>query len=438
MAADARTRRRAQPVERSRRSHARPDYVLVLVVAGLIVIGLMMVYSATFDWSYQTYQSSFHIASRQFLWVGVGVIALAVTAAMPYERWRQLAVPVMGGALLLLILVLIVGEDRFGARRSFLNGSVQPGELAKLAMVIYVAAWLASKGDQIRDLTYGLVPFAVLIGGVAGLIVMQPDVSTATLVVLTSLAMFFFAGADILQLAVGGAVGGVTFFLLINQLPHARQRIDDYLLVWQDPRLVGHHIQQVLMALGSGGLFGVGLGQGQQKLGYLPAPHTDSIFAVLGEELGFVGCLVVIGLFALLAYRGFKIALDAPDAFAALLACGVTCWLTIQALVNIAVMTGLVPFTGVALPFISSGGSTMVVSLAGVGVLLSVSRGKQAGKGGVGFGTRSRTSRAGSDTRRKTGSNTRQRSRGRADLDRRWGNRGTRLSRSGRRAGSGR
>ena len=283
MAAGARARERARPVERSRRAHAGPDYVLALVVAGLVIVGLMMVYSATFDWSYQVYQNSFHIASRQFLWVGLGVVALVTVAAVPYERWQQLAVPVMGGALLLLILVLFVGEDRFGARRTFLSGSVQPGELAKLAMVIYVAAWLASRGEQIRDLTYGLIPFAVLIGGVAGLIVIQPDVSTATLVALTSLAMFFVAGADILQLAVGGAAGGVTFYLLINQLPHARQRIDEYLLVWHDPKLVGYHIQQVLMALGSGGLFGVGLGQGQQKLGYLPAPHTDSIFAVLGE-----------------------------------------------------------------------------------------------------------------------------------------------------------
>jgi cell division protein FtsW len=172
------------------------------------------------------------------------------------------------------------------------------------------------------------------------------------------------------------------------------------------------------MALGSGGLFGVGLGQGQQKLGYLPAPHTDSIFAVLGEELGLVGCLTVIALFVLLAYRGFKIALDAPDAFAALLACGITCWLSVQALINVAVMTGLVPFTGVALPFISAGGSAMVVSLTGVGMLLSVSRGKRVG------------------TTRRAGSRTRRGSRQRASLDRRWGNRGTRLSRSGRRTGT--
>lgn len=418
MAVGVRSQRRARPMERSKRAHASPDYVLALAVAGLVIIGLMAVYSATFDWSYQEYQNSFRIASRQFLWVGLGIVALVAAAAVPYDRWQRAAVPVMGGALLLLILVLFLGEERFGARRSFFNGSIQPGEMAKLAMIIYVATWLSSKGDQIRDVTYGLIPFAVLIGIVAGLIVMQPDVSMAILIVLTALAMFFFAGADIFQLAAGGATSVVTFLVLINQLPHAKRRLDEWLQIWHDPTRVGHHIQQALIALGSGGLFGVGLGQGQQKMGYLPTPHTDSIFAVLGEELGFVGCLVVIGLFTLLAYRGFKIALGAPNAFAALLACGITCWLTFQALINIAVMTGLVPFTGIALPFISSGGSAMVFSLAGIGLLLSISRGKRAGR----------------QNKKRTGKGNFQR----ATLDRRWGNRGTRLSRSGRRTGASR
>lgn len=408
---------KSQMGEQSARRHAGPDYVLALAVAGLVIVGLMMVYSATFDWSYQVYQDSFHIASRQFLWVGLGAIVLLVVAVVPYDYWEQWAVPIMGVTLLLLVLVLFVGDDRFGARRSFFGGSIQPGELAKLVVVIYVAAWLASKGEQIRDVTYGLIPFAVLIGVVAGLIVMQPDVSTATLIVLTALAMFFFAGADILQLVIGGSISGLTFTLLINQLPHARQRVEDYLLTWRDPTRVGHHVRQALIALGSGGLFGVGLGQGQQKLGYLPAPHTDSIFAVLGEESGFVGCLIVMGLFLLLAQRGFKIAMEASDAFAALVACGITCWLSFQALINIAVMTGLLPFTGVALPFISSGGSAMVVSLAGVGLLLSISRGRPVGR------------------RRKWGGNENRHS---ASLDRRWGNRGTRVSRSGRRTGVGR
>jgi cell division protein FtsW len=404
--------KRKKSSEKSGWSLGDLDYGLILPVAGLLVVGLMMVYSATFDWSYQVYGDSFHIASRQFLWVGLGVIVMAAVAAAPYDRWEEWAVPVMGVALLLLILVLIFGEERFGAKRSFLNGSIQPSELAKLAMVIYVAAWLSSKGEQIRDVTYGLAPFAVLIGLLSGLIVMQPDVSTAILIVLTALAIFFFAGADIFQLIISGVVGGFTFYLLINQLPHAQQRLSDYLLTWEDPMSVGHHTQHALIALGSGGMFGVGLGQGQQKLGYLPAPHTDSIFAVLGEELGLFGCLLVIGLFVLFAFRGFKIAMEAPNAFAALMACGVTIWLSFQALVNIGVMTGLAPFTGVALPFVSAGGSAMVVSLAGVGLLLSVSRGKSLGK-----------------RRKKRGTGRR------ADLDRRWGNRGTRVPGARRRSG---
>jgi cell division protein FtsW len=380
MTTEARAQRRRQPAGQLRSRRLRFDYVLLLAVAALVIIGMMMVYSATFDWSYQEHQNSFLIASRQFLWVGLGLIGMVVAAVMPYYWWQRAAVPIMAVTLLLLVLVLIVGEEVFGARRSFFEGSIQPGELAKLTMVVYIAAWLTSKGDQIRDVTYGLIPFAVLIGAVAGLIVAQPDVSTSVLIVLSALAMFFFAGADIFQLAVGGGISIITFLLLVSQFPHARRRLTEWLAVWGDPTRVGYHIQQALIALGSGGPLGLGLGQGKQKLGFLPAPHTDSIFAVLGEELGFVGCMAVIGLFVLVARRGFKIAREAPDAFAALVACGITCSLVFQAMVNIAVVTGLAPFTGVALPFISSGGSSMVASLTGVGLLLSISRGKRIGK----------------------------------------------------------
>ena len=397
-----------------KRTKGKPDYGLILAVAGLVIVGLMMVYSATFDWSYQEYGSSFHLAFRQAQWTALGVAALVVMTLIPYERWRELAVPIMGGTLVSLILVLLIGDERFGAQRSFWRGSIHPGELAKLTMVIYIAAWLSSKGEQIRDLSYGLIPFAVLIGVVTGLIVAQPDLGTAVLIALTSLAVFFFAGADILQLAGGGVVAIATFLVLVNKLPHASRRITEWVQVWKDPEHAGHHMQQTLIALGSGGLFGMGLGQGQQKLGYLPTRHTDAIFAVLGEEAGLLGCLFVIGLFAVFAYRGFKITMEAQDPFAALLACGVTCWITFQAMINVGVVTGLLPFTGMALPFISCGGSGMVTSLAGVGLLLSVSRGRSPSK------------------------QMEQPQKGRkyASLDRGWGNRGTRVSGSGRRAGA--
>jgi cell division protein FtsW len=247
---------------------------------------------------------------------------------------------------------------------------------------------------------------------VTGLIVAQPDLGTSALIALTSLSVFFFAGADVLQLAAGGAVSAITFVFLISKFPHAMERIQGWVEVWRSPELASYHMQQTLIALGSGGPLGAGLGQGQRKLGYLPTPHTDTIFAVVGEETGLVGCLFVIGLFVLFAYRGFKIAMEAQDSFAALLACGVTCWITFEALINVGVVTGLLPFTGMVLPFISSGGSAMVTSLAGVGLLLSVSRGKSPSK--------------------------REGSRQYASLDRRWGNRGTRVSGPRRRAGASR
>ena len=408
---------------RRQKDRSRPDYVLALAVAGLVLIGLIMVYSATFDWCYQAFDSSFHMVKRQLLWIGIGTVGLVLAAALPYDLWRRAAVPLMAGMLLLLVLVLFVGDDLFGARRSFLNGSIQPGEMAKLAVVIYVAAWLASKGDQVRNVAYGLLPFALLVGVVVGLIVLQPDLSMAILIGLTASSMLFFSGADLFQLAAGGAASAVTIAVLIDQMPHAKQRIIEYREVlqrlWSDPTLLDseirqslvslNHIHQSLISLGSGGFLGTGIGRGLHKLGYLPAPHTDSIFSVIGEEAGFVGCILVLGLFALITYRGVKITLAAPDAFSAILACGITCWLTWQALINAAVMTGLFPFTGIALPFVSFGGSAMGVSLTGVGLLLGVSRGKQIEK-------RVRKGRVRS-----------------ANLDRRWGNRGARLSRSRRR-----
>jgi cell division protein FtsW len=276
--------------------------------------------------------------------------------------------------LFLLILLLIVGKERLGSVRFFVGGSVQPSELCKLIIIIYVADWLSSKGERLRVVTYGLVPFAILIGVVAGLIVMQPDFSTAILIVVTAIAMFFIAGADVLQLAIGFIFGGATFAFLIRRSPHALARILSYLgsLFGGD---IGYHVQQNLSALKAGGVSGVGLGNGAFKLGFLPLAHNDSIFAVLGEELGLIGCLLVVGLFAALAYRGFQIALEATDDFGTVLAAGLTCWLIFQALINFAVTTNTLPFTGIPLPFISYGGSSLAVSMTGVGLLLGISRG---------------------------------------------------------------
>jgi cell division protein FtsW len=356
-------------------SNYKVDYLLIVIIAALLIVGLMMVYSATFALGYQLYGQPTYFFIRQALWMGIGLIAMIITAMVEYHTWRKWSIPIMAGALLLLGLVLVIGSDRFGGQRWLLNGSIQPGELAKLAVIIYIADWLSSKGARIRQVTYGLIPFAILLGFVTGLIVLQPDFSTAVLIAITAVAMFFIAGGDLWQMIASGILGGATFVLLITRSEYRLARITSFLNPMGDQLGSNYQVRQILIALGSGGITGLGLGASRQKFGYIPASHTDGIFAILGEELGLIGCLVVIALFALLAYRGFRVAIAAPDAFGTVLAAGVTCSLIFQALINIAVVTATAPFTGIPLPFISFGGSSLVISMTGVGLLLAVSRG---------------------------------------------------------------
>jgi cell division protein FtsW len=373
-----------------------PDYPLLAVVAALLLLGLLMVFSTTFDWGNQQMSDPFHHVKRQALWVAVGIGVAAVLAAIDYDWLRRWAVPIMGLTLLMLLVLLAIGEERLGARRSFFGGSVQPGELAKLTTIIYIAAWVSSKGKQIRDVNYGTIPFAVLVGLVAGLVMLQPDLSTAAVILLTSVAVFFLAGADLLQMIVGGIAGGVAFACLVMLYPYAQERLVEFYAMVKDPASMSHHARESLIALGSGGPTGVGLGMSHQKFGYLPVPHTDAVFAIVGEELGLLGCLLVIALFALLAWRGFRIALHSRDVFGTVLACGLTILLISQALINAGVVTGLLPFTGMVLPFVSLGGSSLLVSMAAVGILTSISRGgnPRARRGSAGLDRGGRNGRA--------------------------------------------
>jgi cell division protein FtsW len=362
-------------VRNGMRNTPKYDYLLIIAVAALLIAGLMMVYSATFALGYQLYGQPTYFFIRQLLWMGLGLLAMIIIARIEYHVWRRWSIPLMAGALLLLGLVLAVGSDRFGGQRWLLNGSIQPGEIAKLAVIVYIADWLSSKGERIRQVTYGLVPFAILLGFVTGLIMLQPDFSTAALIATTAIAMFFIAGGDIWQMIASGILGGTTFAVLITRSEYRLARVMSFLDPTGDHLGGNYQVRQILIALGSGGITGLGLGDSRQKFGYIPASHTDGIFAILGEELGLIGCLVVIGLFAFLAYRGFRVALASPDAFGTVLAAGLTCSLIFQALINIAVVTALVPVTGVPLPFISFGGSSLVVSMMAIGLLLAISRG---------------------------------------------------------------
>ncbi len=350
------------------------DTMLLVIVGALVAFGLMMVYSATFDWSYRQYGSPTTIFIRQLEWLALGLAFMFIAARVDYRWWKKLALPLMILTLGALLWVLVFGSQVFGAQRSFFRGSVQPSELAKFVTIIYLAAWLDSKGDRIRETGYGIIPFAMIVGIVAGLILLQPDLSATATVLIVATLMFFVSGADILQMGLVGLFGGATIWLVLQVSATGRKRLADYLIGLQDLTQASWHIKQAAIAFVNGGFFGRGLGESHQKFGFLPTPHTDSIFAIVGEELGLLGCLFVIALFVALIWRGFKIAAQARDPLGAILAAGIVAWVALEALINVAVMVGALPFAGNALPLISYGGSNLVVTLTAIGVLLSISR----------------------------------------------------------------
>jgi cell division protein FtsW len=364
-------------MNRTKTTQPEFDYVLLVLVAALLGFGLVMLFSASYSVAYAWRDNPLYYFSRQLLWSTLGLIALSIMVNINYRAWDRLAIPILGVTLLGLAVLLVIGQPVFGSIRYFIKGSVQPSEVAKLAIIIYIAAWLASKGKDLRKVSYGLIPFAVLLGLLVGLIIIQPDISTSLLITLTALAMFFIAGADLLQIGILTVMGGLTFGLIMSRSTHAQERISAFVASFADPvNSPNFHIRAIIQALVEGGFFGAGLSESMHKHapGGIPFIHTDSIFAVVGEELGLIGSLAVVALFFFFAVRGIRIALRATDPFGTLLAFGITIWLVLQAFINIAVITATFPFTGLPLPFFSYGGSSMVVNLAAVGILLNISR----------------------------------------------------------------
>lgn len=357
------------------------DLLLLAAVLSLLVIGIDMVYSASFVLAHNSpvYNSDTYFLVRQLMWAALGGVLMVLTARADYHIWQRVSVPLLAVSLLALAIVLIpgLGHSEYGAQRWLKLGPlppVQPSELAKVAVVLYFADWLSRKGEQVRDLTYGSLPFAIVLAVVLALVMMQPDLGTSFVIATSAVAVFFIAGAHLGHFAGGLLLGGAALTLLIKESGYRWSRFIAFLDPQSDPLGVGWHTIQTQIALGSGGLIGLGLGASRQKFYWVPGAHTDAIFAIIGEEMGFLGCLVVIALFAFLAQRGFSIARRAPDQFGALLAVGMTSSLVFQAAVNVGVVTAVLPFTGITLPFISSGGSSLVVSMIAVGCLLSVSR----------------------------------------------------------------
>ncbi|MGE6258658.1 stage V sporulation protein E [Heyndrickxia sporothermodurans] len=361
------------PVKKS-----NPDLLLIIVTLTLLTVGLIMVYSASAIWANYKFHDSFFFAKRQLLFAGVGVIAMFFIMNVDYWTWRSWAKILLIICFVLLVLVLIpgIGMERNGSRSWIGVGafSIQPSEFIKLAMIAFLAKFLSEQQKYITTLKKGLVPSLSLVFLAFGMIMLQPDLGTGTVMLGTCVIMIFISGARIFHFVVLGLLGVAGFVALILSAPYRMARITSFLDPWQDPQGTGFQIIQSLFAIGPGGLFGLGLGESRQKFFYLPEPQTDFIFAILSEELGFIGGTFVLLLFSLLLWRGIRIALGAPDLYGSFLAVGIISMIAIQVMINIGVVTGLMPVTGITLPFLSYGGSSLTLMLMAVGVLLNISR----------------------------------------------------------------
>jgi len=366
-----------QALQRDR--HA-PDYTILVVVVALAAVGILMVYSSSAMKGYLSAEAdTFQTVGPQIQWALLGLVAMVAMMRVDYRYLRLVSIPGYVVALGLLVLVFV---DEFnivigGSARWLKLGplpAIHPAEMAKLALIVYLAHWFAKRGTRVGSFWGGVVPFLIIAGPVIALVFREPDLGTTIVITLTAFTMYFVAGANIVHL---GSLFGLAGFgaILVGLAGYQMDRIRVWLNPWSDPLGAGYHTVQGLLALGLGGVFGSGLGESRMAGGlFVPNAFNDFIFAIIGEEFGLIGAAVVIALFVLLAYAGIRVALGAPDTFGALLAAGITAWLCIQAFINIAVVVTLVPITGITLPFISAGGSSLIISFAAIGILLSISR----------------------------------------------------------------
>ncbi len=364
----------------SRRSSGLDYHLLVLVTLGLVAFGLVMVYSASSARAALAADDPAYYLKRQALYALAGIVALVLLSRMDYRRLRFAVAPLLLGSFALLVAVLVLGTPVNGARRWLSLGpaSLQPSELAKLALVLWLAAYLARRPAP-QSLGELLRPIGLVVGAAFALVIVEPDLGTAIAIAIMASAVLLVAGTRLPTLAAAGTVG---FFLVAAAIwlePYRRERVLSFLDPWQDPEGAGFQSVQAMIALGSGGFFGNGLGESVQKVYYLPEASTDMIFAIVGEELGLLGAFAVIVAFVVFGYAGFNIALGCRDPFGKLLAAGVTALVCGQAAVNVSAVMGLAPLTGIPLPFVSYGGSSLVVGLASVGILLNIAVSDAAG-----------------------------------------------------------
>lgn len=360
------------------------DHSLLIITIVLALIGLVMVFSASAVVAGNRFHDPGYFLKRQLAWLAFGFLLLHLASHIDYVWWKRLSIPLLGLTVVLLVMVLIpsLGVSAKGARRWLRLGpiSVQPAEIAKLAAVMYLAAYLAKKEDRLTGFLSGLAPALLVIGVLGGLVLLEPDLGTVVVMGSVAIGLLFLGGARLSHLLSLGLCAVPVVLVLVLSSSYRRQRLMTFLAPWKDASDAGFQITQSFLAFGSGGLFGVGLGEGKQKLFFLPEAHTDFVLALVGEELGLVGTGVIILLFALFAIRGFQVAARARMPFGRYLGMGITLLIGAQALINACVVTGLVPTKGLTLPFVSYGGSSLVTCMFGVGILLNISRDRQAGR----------------------------------------------------------
>jgi cell division protein FtsW len=348
------------------------DLVFIFVVALLTAFGLLMIYDASSFVAFRDFSDKYHYIKEQAFWSIIGFAFLYFFSRFNYKRLHGLALPLIVISLVLLALVFVpgIGVYLLGARRWINLGFtvLQPSEFVKLAFAIYLAAWLSNK-EKGR-----FAAFLLLLGLILGLIILEPDMGTASIVLVEAIVVYFLSGARLSHFLYTFPPLVVIGFLLIKLSPYRAERLSSFLNLDQSPQNYSYHVKQILIALGSGGLTGVGIGNSLQKYAYLPENVTDSIFAIVGEEIGFIGAVIVILLFLFLIWRGFSIAVSAKDNFGKLLAGGITTYFAMQVVINLSAQTALIPLTGIPLPFISYGGSALIINLASIGILLNISK----------------------------------------------------------------
>ncbi len=363
----------------------KQDYLISLAVFSLVVFGLIMIYSVSKYYSLQITdeKTDKYFLVKQLKWLAAGILVWIIFQSIDYRYWQKKSASMLFVTVGLLFLPLLPFLHEGGVGQRWINfGFVQfqPAEIAKLTLIIYLSGWIASKGENLNNIKKMFWPFALIIGAIAFLMLVQKDLGTLAIIVCIVASMLTIAGAPLYQLAAGGGLTAFLLWLAIKIEPYRLERFLTFLNPESNSLGAGYHIKNALIAIGSGGLLGLGFGQSKQKYLYLPEAHTDSIFAIISEELGFLRAAVIIIVFAFIAIRGFRIAANAPDTFSRLVAGGITTWFLAQMFINIGAMLSILPLTGVPLPFVSYGGSSLVILLAAVGVLVNISKNQSSSR----------------------------------------------------------